>query len=194
MLPPGASAGAGAEEPRSRREGREKGRSGGKKEGAGVSPGFGVEEQGACLPKSGITRARTHTSLNLYSGAPAAAIAAICTLYPIPSRVRPLKYRDNIVVVSIFPHVVIISISSVWDEGRGKFWEVYLFPPPPLHPTPPVCFPCRRSPTSPSLPERKQAHTSRVCACLCHTSALLGDNVTPEQLGDALFLDSEAIT
>lgn len=165
-----------------------------KKEGAGVSPGFGVEEQGARLPNSGVTRTRTHTSLNLYSGAQPAAIAAICTLYPIPSRVRQLKYRDNIVVVSIFPHVVIISISSVWDLGRGKFWEVYLFPPPPFHPTPPFqsVFPAGALP--PRLPSQSaNRHTHPWGALRCHTSALLEDNVTPEQLGDALFPDSEAI-
>lgn len=37
------------------------------KEGAGVSPGLGVEGQGACLPESGVPRARTRTGLNLYS-------------------------------------------------------------------------------------------------------------------------------
>lgn len=53
------------------------------REGAGVSRGDGVEEQGAGFPKGGVTRPRTHTGPSLYSRETLAATAS--------PRVRQLK-------------------------------------------------------------------------------------------------------
>lgn len=76
-----------------RRARKEGGKEGGEeeKEGAGVSQGYGVEEPGAAIPKSRVIRVRTHTRPNLYFRDQPVATAAVCTLYPIPSRVRQLK-------------------------------------------------------------------------------------------------------
>lgn len=86
-LPPGSSAGAGAEETR-KEGGRLGGRRGGKK-GAGVSRGSRGEGQPAVFPRGGVTRASAHPRRpDLYSRDKLAATAAVCTLYPIPYRVK----------------------------------------------------------------------------------------------------------
>lgn len=86
VLPPGSTAGAGAEETRGEGERGRKGRRRGEeeKEGVGVSPGGSGQEQGAGFPGGGVTRARTRTGPNLYSRETPAATAAVCTLYPSP--------------------------------------------------------------------------------------------------------------
>lgn len=78
-------------------------------------------------------------------------------------------------VVSIFfPHVVIISISSVWEEEKGKFREVLLFPFPSLCPHPSGVFSLQAlSHLLPSQSTNRSTYPG--LALLCYTNALLED-------------------
>lgn len=79
-------------------------------------------------------------------------------------------------VVSIFflHHVVIISISSVWEEEKGKFREVLLSPFPSLCPHRSGVFSLQaRSHLLPSQSTIRSTYPG--LALLCHTNALLED-------------------
>lgn len=84
MLPPGSTAGAGAEETRGRerREERKEERRRRRRRGWVSRAVAGKSSVG--FPGGGVTRARTRAGPNLYSRETPAATAAVCTLYPSP--------------------------------------------------------------------------------------------------------------
>lgn len=87
--------------------------------------------------------------------------------------------------------MLLFLFQACGTRGEESSGRCSYFPFPPF-PRPSSLFSLAGS-LPPPLPSPR-ANTDPARALLCHTTALPEDNGIPEQLGDALFWDSEAIT